>query len=332
MKNRVILIVILFGLALFLAFAFLLGKSFFIKKLEKPRELTTVTIQPVWVPNAQFAGIYVAQEKGFYKEEGLNVIVNPYDPNVSVKDYVAEGKATFGWDGADQVIIGRAEGKPLKAVAVIYRLNPVAFAAHADLNVKSPSDLKGKRIGYLPDNTSLIMKTLLSLHGLSERDIIWVPYEYNLELFYNRKIDVVPIYITDEVKKFQDDNIPFTLLLPQDYGVTLYGDTIFTREDLIETNPDLVRRFVRATLRGWYYALQNFDEAVEITKKFDDPDYELREDFILTQSFPLIHTGDIKIGLMEEEVWRKMVEFLLTQEVIKKSLEVRELFTNEFIE
>jgi|GEM_PF-3757868 len=177
-------------------FLLILGSGlvfFLLKKPLPPKEkiLEEVIVQPVWVPNAQYAGLYVAMERGFYEKEGLKVKINEYDEKRAVKDYVLSGEAHFGIDGGDQVIIAHSEGKPLRALAVIYRLNPVAFAVHQDLNVRSPKDLKGKKIGFLPDNTSVIMKALLGRYGLSEKDIEWVPYGYDLSLFYERKIEEV---------------------------------------------------------------------------------------------------------------------------------------------
>jgi ABC-type nitrate/sulfonate/bicarbonate transport system substrate-binding protein len=296
-----------------------------------PSELKEVSVQFVWVPNGQFAGIYVADQMGYYREEGIRIIYREYTADRYVKDIVASGGADFGIDGADQVIIGRSEGQPLVAVAVIYRINPLGYASMSDLGRRDPRDYAGKRIGHLPDNSALLFKTMISKVGLGESNITWVDYDYDLDLFYKRDIDVIPIYITDEVYEFQERGLDVDILVPEDYGISFYGDTIFTTEEMIVEKPELVEGFLRATLKGWRYALENPIEAAEITRLYDDEDYGEREEFIITASSPLIHTGENRVGWMELEEWESIQEVLVEQGIIREPIELEEAFTTEFL-
>lgn len=319
------------GAILLLGFFFLVYRGSFGSEDKIPQGLEEVNVQFVWVPNAQFAGIYVADQKGYYKDEGIKIVYREYTTEQPVKDIVASGAADFGIDGADQVIIGRSMGQSLVAVAVIYRINPIGYASMKSLGVKDPKDYAGRKIGYLPDNSAVLFKAMIGKMGLNESQIKWVDYEYDLELFYNQDIEVVPIYVTDEIYEFQRKGFNVDVLVPEDYGVSFYGDTIITTEEIIEKRPELVERFLRATLKGWTYALQNPKEAVEITRLYDDEEYEAREEFIISASAPLIHTGESRIGWMEPDEWKSIQAVLLEQEIIQTPVDIQKAFTMEFL-
>lgn len=296
-------------------------------------DLEEVRIQTMWVPNAQFAGYYVAIEKGYYRDEGLKVSFNEYDEGVAVKDVVAEGGAEFGIDGADQVIVARSEGKPLVAVAVHYRLNPTAYASLKEKGIKRPEDLVGKKIGILPDNTGTIFKAMIRKHGLSESDMEFIEYGYDFGMLYSGTVDLIPIYIFDEPYIMMREGYELNIILPEDYGIHAYGDTLFTTEQLVRERPDLVLKLVRATLKGWQYAIENPQAAVDIVLKYDDPDYNDKEyeTFILTNEAPLVHTGEDYIGWMRQSVWQDMHDMLLEHELIKQPVDIQEVYTMKFL-
>lgn len=324
------LIVVIIFIVILLA-AIVGGYFLFLK--EAPGPLTIVRVQPVWVPNAQFAGIYVAKEKGLYQKAGIEVVFNEYNPEKAVADIVWEGEAEFGIDGADQVLIAQGEGKDIVALAVIYNTNPVAFAVPAEFNITKLEDLKGKRFGFLPDNTSVIFEAMLKQGGMTMEDIILTPYEYDLEDFYQEgKYDIIPIYRNDEVKKFEEVGFSYTLLLPERYGIHFYGDTIFARRDFIEKNPGIVKKFIQATIAGWRDALLNQEEAVEIVHKYDDPDYKVREDFILAESEKLILPArGAKIGDSSLIEWKRMYEVLKARKFLGKDFDITRAYTKEFL-
>jgi len=276
----------------------------------------------------------VAIEKGYYEEEGIRVIFNEYDETVAVKDMVAEGNADFGIDGANQVIVGRGEGLPLKALMVNFRKSPTAFASLTETGIEKLSDLEGKKIGYLPDDTYIIFKTMIRINGINESTMTFIEYGYNFEMLYNGTVDVIPIYIFDEPYIMGEEGYNINTLLAYDYGVHFYGDTLFTTDQMIEENPDLVERFIRATLRGWQYAIENPTEAVDIVLLYDHEDYHDKdyESYILIHESPLVHTGEDYIGWMKESVWQEMHDLLLDQGMLEKSINVSECYTMDFLE
>lgn len=303
------------------------------KEVVKNKPLREVRIQTMWVPNGQFAAYYVAMEKGYFEAEGLKVSFNPYNEEVAVKDAVINGDADFGIDGADQVIFARSEGKKLKAISVNYRLNPTAFASLAEKNLKKLTDFVGHKIAILPDNTGTVFKTMLKKNGIREDQLTLVPYGYDFKMLYDGIVDVIPIYLFDEPYKLKKEGYSINILLPEDYGVEGYGDTLFTSDELIQKDPELVKKFLKASLKGWQYAIEHIDETAKIMLKYDHQDYkELEyEKFILTNQSPLVHTGEDYIGWMKPETWQGIYQMLIEQKMIKNQFPIEDAYEMKFL-
>lgn len=318
-----------------ISFIFLVFSGTHLVGCQRPTsdEIEEITIQVMWVPNAQFIGYYVAIEKGFYLDEGLDVSFIPYDEDISVRDAVANGQADFGIDGAQEVLIGRGEGQPLTAVFVNYRIDPTAFASLVESDIKHPEDWRGKNIGILPDSTGTIFKAIMANYGLSEDEINFIDYGYDFSMLTDGTVDVIPVYIFDEPYALEQMGYKINTLLAYDYGVSSYGDTLFTTNSLITKRPDLVERFVRATQEGWRYALENREEAIEIILEYDDEGYHDfdYENHILSHEAPLVHTGKDQIGWMKDEIWQEMYSLLHGAGILQQPFDPAEVFTNQFL-
>ncbi|SEI38941.1 ABC-type nitrate/sulfonate/bicarbonate transport system, substrate-binding protein [Allopseudospirillum japonicum] len=297
--------------------------------------LTPVRLQLNWVPNPQFAGIYIAQAKGFYRQRGIQLEINPYDEQVAVHEHLYRGRADFGIDGTDQVLQARHQGQDLVAVAAIFRLNPAAFASRKKDAIEHPQDLKGKRIGVLPDNTRTILEALMRAYHIQISDVELIPYGYDLQSLREHRLDVVPIYIFDEPYIFAQQNMDINILLPQDYGIDLYGDALIVSQHLLQKNRELVASFVQASLQGWRYLVQHPKEGLEILPKYLHPDY--RDPgyltFMLKNMLPLVHTGYDTLGWMKLEAWQRAAQILAAQNKIPllKDQELKAAYTNQFL-
>jgi|GEM_PF-1174044 ABC-type nitrate/sulfonate/bicarbonate transport system substrate-binding protein len=288
----------------------------------------------VWVPNPQFAGFFLAQELGLYAEEGLEVEFLPYQTDVSVHEQLVSGKADLGIDSPDQVLIARGQGDPLLALAAIYRISPIAFASHARLDVHHPRDLRDLKVGVLPDGTSTLMDALLAKNDLPLDAIERVPMSYELDAFLAGKLDVIPIYITDEPFLLDARDIDYNLLLPQNHGVDSYGDILITTEDFIAENQEAVGSFVRASLKGWRFMIEQPERSLELLQDSMHPLYANPEhqDYLMKQSAPLIHSGLGPLGWMEANHWQRLYEALQRQGLIEQPVDTRQVFTNRFLD
>ena len=207
------------------------------------------------------------------------------------------------------------------------------LAAFADSGIKSPEDFIGRKIelsgGYDEVQFSAMMKNLEI--DTSEMEIL--PYSYDYHNFLNGETDVTVSFAAGSLltlkKEIGDREI--VKIWPEDYGVHFYSDTIVSTDEFISNNPDLVLRFLLATLKGHNYAIENPDEAVAATMKYaevQDPEVQLE---MLEASIPLMHTGQNPIGWMESERWEAMYHILIDQKEIKESFDLSSAYTMEFI-
>ncbi len=233
-------------------------------------EVREVSMRLQWFAQWQFAGYIVALERGYYEEAGLEVTLNPGGPDLVPLPLVVTGADTFGSTGADTVLIAREEAIEVVALATWFQASPVAFMVHSDSGISSPQDFVGRTVGvFYGDNVETEYLALLGATGVGQAQINEVPGDYSLAPFLERRVDVWPVYATDQPNTARREGAEVELIVARDYGVQLMGDVLFTTAEFARANPRTVEAFVSATLRGWQYAVENVDEAVSIVAAFN---------------------------------------------------------------
>lgn len=289
-----------------------------------------VTVQLKWTHQAQFAGFYAAQVQGYYAGEGLQVSFLEGGPDVDLLGAVGAGEAQFGVADAAQLILARAEGQPLRAIGVIYRRNPLVLISMAEAGVTRPEDLIGKSVRITPE-VAPAFHTLMARAGITPDKYVEVNAPNSLEAFAAGDPVVWAVYTTGFGLVVERAGYAINKIHPDDYGVHFYADTIFTSEALIAREPDLVMKFLRASLRGWTYAVEHTDEVAALVSRYDPrADLDLESAKMLA-SLPLIYTGEGEIGGMEAKTWVEMVETLREQGQLSRPLEPEDVFTMKFL-
>jgi NitT/TauT family transport system substrate-binding protein len=292
--------------------------------------LTLVTVQLKWLHQAQFAGMYAADQNGYYAEEGLKVNLIEGGPTVDLEKAVLDGTAQFGIDGADTLIAARADGKPVRAIAVIYRRSPLVFMALENSGITRPQDFLGKTVQA--DTGAITLHAMLANVGISSDQYHEVNTGSDLEPFYSGQVQVWNAYVINEVLVAQSAGYKVNLIYPDDYGIHFYSDTLYTTDHTIATNPDLVLRFLRATLKGWTWAIENASQVGTMVMKYNpqaDPKLEVEK---MTASIPLVNTGEDHIGWMKPEIWSGMEKILREQGVLIVPLDVTQAYTMQFLQ
>jgi NitT/TauT family transport system substrate-binding protein len=293
--------------------------------------LTPITVQLAWTHQAQFAGMYVADQKGYYAAEGLAVTFVQGGPKVDKLAPVLDGAAQFSTASADELILARSEGKPLRAIATIFRRSPIVFISLADKGITRPQDFVGKTIS-VPANIVLSLRAMMTMIGVAPDQYSVVTLPSDLTMFASGDPPVWGVFTIGFVVVIQQAGYKLNMIYPDDYGVHFYADTLFTTNALISTNPDLVQRFLRATLKGWTYAVENPADMPAIVQKYKpeaDAKIELAR---MIASLPLVNTGEDFIGWMKPEVWADMEETLQEQGVLTGPLDVTQVYTMQFLE
>ena len=218
-----------------------------------------------WLPQAQFAGIYVAKEKGFYKAEGIDMTINPGGPNISAETLVASGADTFAQGGGvESQVTSRGKNLPIVSIAVMHQKTPFVFISHADSGIKTAKDLKGKKVTVWFTGAQFVLYSMLAVNGLSQSDLTIQPQQVALTPFMDRTVDVVAATLYNEMNTIKARNVPVNIIAAEDSGITMPRDPLMTSEKVIAEKPKLVQGFLNATLRGWKYAFQNKKEAIDI--------------------------------------------------------------------
>jgi NitT/TauT family transport system substrate-binding protein len=293
---------------------------------------TEVSVRLKWTHQVQFSGIYLADSEGYYAAENLKVTVDPVDFNEieSVKK-VMSGQNTFGVASADEIIAARSQGLPVKAIAVIFRISPLVLMSIDDVKLNSPQDLIGKRVGVHAGQAYTVYSALLNQTGIDPAQIDYSEAKAFDVLECLKTVDVCTAYTTDGVVSAQMKGHEVSMILPGDYGVPFYADVVFTTDDYIAQHPDIVERFLRATLKGWQVAIENKEKAADAALKYDpnlDRDFQIRS---MTATIPLVTSGNLPIGVMEDNVWKLMYDILLQQKVIKE-FDITTAYTKEFMD
>ena len=218
---------------------------------EAGRPPDEVTVQLTWLHQAQFAGLYAAEQQGYYASEGLKVTLLPLAEQGSDRIApVVTGTGDFGIVTGIGMVRARAQGQPVKAIATIYRRYPLAYLTMAGSGITRPQDLPGHTIRDQGSSGRMTLLAMLKQVDIDPGLVESIDMSFDMAPFSAGEVDIWPGFITNELLSAREQGYELNLLLPEDYGVRLYGDTLFTTDQLIQEDPDLVLRFLKATLKG----------------------------------------------------------------------------------
>jgi len=294
-----------------------------------------VTLVLDWYPNTNHTGFYVAKELGFYRVEGLEVeIVQP--SRLTAEQLVATGRAEFGVSYQEAVTLARGEGYPIVSIAAIIQHNTSGFAWLKSEGIESVKDWEGKRYGsWGSPIEEATVRYVMEKFGADPSKVKFVNVG-QMDFFAGTLNDVFDFawvfYGWDGVaSKVKGVEIVFLPLKELDEVFDYYTPVIITSEDLIKKKPDLVRRFLRATAKGYEFAIEKPVEAAGILLKYA-PELD-REIVVESQKYLSEHykADAPKWGYQKEEVWRRYAEWLASRGFLAKMIDVKKAFTNEFL-
>ena len=292
-----------------------------------------VKLQLKWVHLPQFAGFYMAQEKGYYAQEAIKVTFLEGGQGINNALNVTSGKADFGVLSPEDILMKRSQGESLTSLTAIYRRSAVVFAAMADSGIVRPSDFIGKTVAirYEQKDFDLRFYAMMKKLGLGSAKLKIVNFDPNYVAFYKGEVDVTATYATTGLIKMRQKGLKLNLIWPSDYGIHFYSDTLATTGRMISEKPDLVTRFLRATLKGWHDAIEDYRQAVTVTLKYSQIKDPQLQTAMMEAMLPLVHTGEDQIGWMKPEVWQGMYQILLEQKLLTGSFDIDQAYTLRFL-
>jgi NitT/TauT family transport system substrate-binding protein len=297
-----------------------------------------VTLRLDWIYQGPNSGFMVAKDKGFYDEAGLNVTMGPGKGSGSTAQLIASKTSMFGFADGFVVGAGIAKGMNLAMVAAIYRRNPTAAIVLKDSGIKSPKELEGKKIGIAPGGTQF-QQWPAFIKGCnldaSKIAVINVDPAGTIPALVAGRVDAVATYAQGaipgiEIRSKKEAN-PF---MYADCGVTAVSNGIIVHKDLLKEDPEVVRAFVSATLKGFLYAGRHTEEAAAITKRYAselDIDITKRELELSLLNWVTPNTAGKPIGWMSDQDWDATLATLTQYGGVTTPLKGSDIYTNEFV-
>ncbi len=267
-----------------------------------------IVLQLKWYHQFQFAGYYAAEEKGFYKAEGLDVEIREGSPKHPPLETVLSGQAQFGVSD-DDILLARLRGRPTVACAAIFQHSPYVVLARAESGISKPSDLIDRTV-MASEQGATQLKAMLKHEGIPLNRVKLVPHNWKLRDLLDQKVDAASGYSTVEPTQMRQAGVQPSIIRVADYGVDFYGDTLFTTEAVVQQDRARVAAFIRASLKGWEYAMQHPAEMIDsILKKPGVKERGIRRENLEVEANEmraLIVSDVVDIGHMNLGRWERM--------------------------
>lgn len=294
--------------------------------------LDKITLTTSWYPQAEHGGFYQAVATGIYKKYGLEVTIKQGGPQVNGMTLLLSKSTDIIVNYDLQVLKGIEQGFPVKAIATSFQYDPQGMITHGDVN--SLADMKGKTILVASSGQTSWWPWLKAKYQLSEDQVR--PYTFNFQPFLADNNTAQQGYATSEVLPIQKADPDSKFFLFADDGYPAYGGTLVTRDDVIESKPDVLKRFVEASAEGWKSYLENPAAAnAEIKKENPQMTDELLA-FALQQmkQLKLVTGGDAEtlgLGVMTEQRWKATRDMMVATGLLKDTTDWKQAFTLQFV-
>lgn len=283
-----------------------------------------IVLQLSWLHQFQFAGFYIAKEKGFYQEVGLDVHIQELTPTTHVIDEVLSQKSDYGI-GKSSLVVERANNKPVVALMALFQNTPSVLIS-TNPAITHPKELRQKMVMMTPDESSSVaIMGMLLAQGIHKEDIFLQPHSFLLDDLIKNHTDAMACYISNEPFMLNERNIAYTIFNPKEYGFDFYGDIVFTSEKEINEHPERVKKFYEATLKGWKWAFENIEESAKIIEQHYNTQHKsfdalLYEGTILKQ---LAYDGTKPFGLIEPRKFEEIANVYKLSGLLKSGYSLK---------
>ena len=271
-------------------------------------DLRPVTLQLPWHHQFQFAGYYAAKQQGYYHQAGFDVTIRAGEPGLWPLEEVVDGRAQYGV-ARSAVLLHYLKGEPVVALAAIFQHSAHIFLARKDSGIATPQDLVGRRVMLLPGDDAAEHLATLKSEGVDPEQLNIISSSFDINDLISGKTDAFNAYISNEPYLLEEQNVESVIIRPSTYGIDFYGDTLFSSEHEVTENPDQVKAFREASLKGWLYALSHREEIISLLKE----KYQVKKSlnhlrFEANAIEKLVMADLVEIGHMNTGRWQHMAD------------------------
>ena len=285
-----------------------------------------------WLFNSSVVGDLYADVRGEFAAAGLEVTVKAGGPERDAIKELELGQAQFGVASADQVIRAMAKGSPVVVIAQLFQENPLQWIyRRSDPPIETLADLRGRTIGItFGGNDETIMRTLLAMGGLTDRDVTLFSVRYDYTPFYQREVDIWPVYRNTQGivigRKMEANGEPVEFFIPSAHGVKFVANSVVTSRQMAQERPDTVRRFIKALLKGWETSLDpaKSDIVLQMLQEFDKdtPRDQLEAQLAITRDL-VKPQASVPVGLIDTGAWLQTEQIMYDQKQIVKRVDIK---------
>jgi len=295
------------------------------------KELEKVSLQLQWLNQFQFAGYYVAKEKGFYKDVGLDVEIKEFNSGIDVAKDVTLQKSTYGI-GRSSLILKISDDIKIKLLSAIFQSSPSVFISTKKSEISNIKDFKDKRIMMTNDEVNDVsLRAMLTQNHLSIKNIKILKHSFNIDDLINNKTDLMASYISNEPYLLKQKGVDINIFDPKKYGFDFYSDILFTSNHEILNHKQRAIKFNNASLKGWRYAFSHIDETVDmILKKYNSQNkskeallYEAKE------LKKLAYYKTKKIGYIDIVKLQRMYDIYNVMALVSTEIKVSDLLVRD---
>jgi NitT/TauT family transport system substrate-binding protein len=301
-------------------------------------ETQTVTLAMGFIPNIQFAPFYVAVEKGYFADEGIEIAFD-YGWETDLLKLVGSGELQFAIASGDQVVLARSQELPVIYILNWYRRFPVCVMSLPEAGITTPADLRGKQVGTpVTYGASYIgWRALLSEAGIAETEVELVSIGYTqVAAVSEGQVDAAVCYAMNEPVQMRVAGDEVDVIYVSDY-INLVSNGLITNDRTIRDSPGLVEGMVRAALRGLAYTIENPDEAFEISREYvpemGNDEASLRVNrAILEDSIAFWSAPSGELGRSNRADWQASLDIMVEMGLLAGESDLDAMFSNEFVD
>ena len=273
--------------------------------------------------NLPFVAAYVAQERGYFAEERLQVDIRHSSGQDEHLKLLLNKDVDFVTGTAAQALRRSDDGLPVVAIALFGQRGDQGYVVRADSGIKTPADFKGRTIGFKAGVVPAELEAMLKTAGLTRNDVKLVSVGFDPREFIEKKVDVYPVFLNNEPDTIRKAGVPITVLDPTDFGVPTLGLTYLANKEALAQRGDVAERFLRATLRATKWIEANPDAAVEITLKYAKGADVAHQRFLLGVDLKNAARAD-GFGRSSEADWQALADLLTRHQVLPRTMNAKQ--------
>ena len=309
----------------FLKYFFLL--FLFNTYLFSSEDLKKVKLQLSWLNQFQFAGYYIAKEKGFYKEVGLDVEILPYQMNMDIPSMISNKEVDFAIGRENLILEEVNKNKNLTLLYALFQTSPLVLLTKKSSNINHIKDFLNKRImSTIEDSSEASLKAMITSERIDFRKLNFINHTHNINDLIDDKVDVISAYTSITPYDLKKKNIEYKIFNPKDYGFDIYSDFLYTNNELIDSDLKTVENFKNASLKAWKYAYSNIEESVDlILKKYNNQNLTKKQLLFEAKELKkLSYYNTSELGKIDESKIQRMYDLYRLMGLLKVNVDLKD--------